>query len=110
VPSVPCWWSSPGKTAGWLAACTPPQFGGISIASPADLAAQPHHVPTVIEVRVTPASGGVEGAVEKLKARAKEVGGDAIVDIGEGSKGSVVGKGLVGNLRTMNATVIAWER
>jgi hypothetical protein len=42
---------------------------------PANLVDAGHHVIKVIEVRVRPAAGGIEGAIEKLKARAKEPGG-----------------------------------
>jgi hypothetical protein len=93
-----------------VGACAPPHVAGISITTAADPAARPYHVITVVEVRVTPASGGYEGAVEELKARAKELGGDAIMEIGEGSKGAAVIGNAVVSARTMYATVIAWER
>jgi hypothetical protein len=64
------------------AACAPPpHVVGIDMATPAQLAAGPYHVITVIAVRVRPAAGGMEGPIEKLKARAKELHGDAIMDL-----------------------------
>jgi hypothetical protein len=52
----------------WLAACAPPHVVGIDIATPAQLAARPYHVITVVEVRVTPATGGVPVYLSEAEA------------------------------------------